>query len=112
MRAIWSDAPLAPAATTISTGLVGSHASAGALANTIASAAPVQRHVLLISGIASSPRDVMGRWPEDAALPLLCLSGILPLCACGARAGTPMGPPATLGRSIAAAMVRALALGA
>ena len=28
MRAIWSEAPPAPAATTISTGLVGSHASA------------------------------------------------------------------------------------
>src|SRR5215813_10409521 len=33
MRAIWSDAPPAPAATTISTGLVGSQANAGALAN-------------------------------------------------------------------------------
>ena len=29
MRAIWSEAPPAPAATTISTGLVGSHAAAG-----------------------------------------------------------------------------------
>src|SRR5580765_197509 len=29
IRAIWSDAPPAPAATTISTGLVGSHATAG-----------------------------------------------------------------------------------
>src|SRR5262245_16059530 len=32
MRAIWSDAPPAPAATTISTGLVGSQARAGGLA--------------------------------------------------------------------------------
>src|SRR4051812_48152653 len=31
IRAIWSDAPPAPAATTISTGFVGSHAMAGAL---------------------------------------------------------------------------------
>src|SRR3954471_13656203 len=41
MRAIWSEAPPAPAATTISTGLVGSHAAcAGALANRSASAPP------------------------------------------------------------------------
>src|SRR5689334_13142712 len=43
MRAIWSEAPPAPAATTISTGLVGSQAFAdermGALASTAASAA-------------------------------------------------------------------------
>src|SRR5258706_10614497 len=40
MRAIWSEAPPAPAATTISTGFVGSHAAiAGAFANTAASAA-------------------------------------------------------------------------
>src|SRR5580700_167082 len=40
MRAIWSDAPPAPAATTISTGLVGSHpAMAGALARMAVSAA-------------------------------------------------------------------------
>ncbi len=32
IRAIWSEAPPAPAATTISTGLVGSHANAGAVA--------------------------------------------------------------------------------
>ena len=38
IRAIWSDAPPAPAATTISTGLVGSHAIAGALVSMIASA--------------------------------------------------------------------------
>src|SRR5438309_10164073 len=40
MRAIWSEAPPAPAATTISTGLVGSQAAkAGALAITAARAA-------------------------------------------------------------------------
>jgi hypothetical protein len=40
MRAIWSDAPPAPAATTISTGLVGSQpAKAGALASSAASVA-------------------------------------------------------------------------
>ena len=33
MRAIWSEAPPAPAATTISTGFVGSQATAGALAS-------------------------------------------------------------------------------
>src|SRR6476619_259062 len=36
IRAIWSEAPPAPAATTISTGLVGSQAIAGALDATIA----------------------------------------------------------------------------
>src|SRR5712671_9761 len=42
MRAIWSEAPPAPAATTISTGLVGSQAAiAGAFASTAASAATV-----------------------------------------------------------------------
>src|SRR5712664_1607984 len=40
MRAIWSDAPPAPAATTISTGLVGSQAAiAGALASMAVTAA-------------------------------------------------------------------------
>jgi len=38
IRAIWSEAPPAPAATTISTGFVGSHATAGAHASTIANA--------------------------------------------------------------------------
>src|SRR5437870_13659735 len=50
MRAIWSEAPPAPAATTISTGLVGSHATAGALASMIASA-----HVVLTSLLISDP---------------------------------------------------------
>src|SRR5262249_61989493 len=44
MRAIWSDAPPAPAATTISTGLVGSHAAAGAAVSMSAGAtAPPRR---------------------------------------------------------------------
>src|SRR5213078_4432006 len=50
IRAIWSEAPPAPAATTISTGLVGSHATAGALASMIASA-----HVVLTSLFISDP---------------------------------------------------------
>src|SRR5918993_5106995 len=41
IRAIWSDAPPAPAATTISTGFVGSHADAGVNATSIASAPAV-----------------------------------------------------------------------
>jgi hypothetical protein len=42
MRAIWSDAPPAPAATTISTVLVGSHATAGVAGAASAKAAPAQ----------------------------------------------------------------------
>jgi hypothetical protein len=41
MRAIWSDAPPAPAATTISTGLVGSQAAAGTIASIVATAIAV-----------------------------------------------------------------------
>ena len=41
IRAIWSEAPPAPAATTISTGLVGSHALADACASTITNAPAV-----------------------------------------------------------------------
>ena len=47
MRAIWSDAPPAPAATTISTGFVGSHASAGANAASIASAPAVLANLFI-----------------------------------------------------------------
>src|SRR5580765_1326465 len=44
IRAIWSDAPPAPAATTISTGLVGSHAAAAPpLASTTPASAPAKR---------------------------------------------------------------------
>src|SRR5436190_9109849 len=48
--AIWSDAPPAPAATTISTGLLGSHANAGAVVSaSAASALARQPTCLLIS---------------------------------------------------------------
>src|SRR5512144_863671 len=47
MRAIWSDAPPAPAATTISTGLVGSHAIAGVNAASIASAPAVLTNLFI-----------------------------------------------------------------
>src|ERR1043165_5263256 len=57
MRAIWSEAPPAPAATTISTGLVGSQACAGAAAKTAASVAPTATHGrddgLRIMGVSS-----------------------------------------------------------
>src|SRR6185436_14620090 len=43
MRAIWSDAPPAPAATTISTGFVGSHATAGAAVSANTDSASVLR---------------------------------------------------------------------
>src|SRR5215218_11366264 len=49
MRAIWSDAPPAPAATTISTDFVGSHAAAGASVVSKAAAVPaMSRAVSLI----------------------------------------------------------------
>src|SRR5215831_11380950 len=61
IRAIWSEAPPAPAATTISTGLVGSQATAGAAASTSASAVqherigngkwPIWRSPWLIGGV-------------------------------------------------------------
>src|SRR5437899_8329584 len=43
IRAIWSEAPPAPAATTISTGLVGSQAAAGTEVSASASAVPHRR---------------------------------------------------------------------
>ena len=49
MRAIWSDAPPAPAATTISTGLVGSHANTGAPTSIIATAPAFILNVLIVS---------------------------------------------------------------
>ena len=51
MRAIWSEAPPAPAATTISTGLVGSHANAGAPASIIATTPAFILNVLIVSSI-------------------------------------------------------------
>src|SRR5713226_9129125 len=62
MRAIWSDAPPAPAATTISTAFVGSHASAGAAAKS-ASAVPAPRRnafdrlIIVLLSLASSRRS-------------------------------------------------------
>ena len=52
IRAIWSDAPPAPAATTISTGLVGSQATAGALVSATQQAAPAQARKVLIASLA------------------------------------------------------------
>src|SRR5215470_8186497 len=68
IRAIWSDAPPAPAATTISTGLLGSHAKAGAVDSAIASAALAQRHVF--SNIWILP-VVHGAWPPPAVARLI-----------------------------------------
>src|SRR5881227_1419007 len=62
MRAIWSDAPPAPAATTISTGLVGSHASAGVMATSIASAAALLvNRFILVSSVRESLRGASVR---------------------------------------------------
>src|SRR5712671_198378 len=57
MRAIWSEAPPAPAATTISTGLVGSQAASDALEQAAAAKAAAQKlnfllMALLLVGIA------------------------------------------------------------
>src|SRR5258706_6591323 len=63
IRAIWSEAPPAPAATTISTGLVGSHARVGADARAIAdsTASQIARLVFMGSPLVvlmnSSPRS-------------------------------------------------------
>src|SRR4051812_18839342 len=99
IRAIWSDAPPAPAATTISTGLFGSQAMAGAAASTMASAAVAQRQVGLISGIASS-LDVTGGRAKTRPDASYLLAGILPLCvagssalAAGLQAAAPPPPP-------------------
>src|SRR5215472_1408091 len=95
IRAIWSDAPPAPAATTISTGLFGSHAIAGGVASTIVSAAPAPMQIVLI--ILSSLNCTHGQRP--AAALLVCWSCILPLCARGSRALAAVERAATLRRS-------------
>ena len=102
IRAIWSDAPPAPAATTISTGLFGSQATAGPAASAMASAAVAQRQVVLISGISSSLDVAAGR-ARTRSGPSCALAGILPLCRCGASAPAPVQGTATLGRSLSAA---------
>src|SRR3979409_429964 len=61
IRAIWSEAPPAPAATTISTGLVGSHAMAGAFVSAHATKAPpaaIPRPVLCIASSLLLPASV------------------------------------------------------
>src|SRR5215468_10401380 len=95
IRAIWSDAPPAPAATTISTGLFGSHAIAGGVASTIVSAAPAPMQIVLI--ILSSLNCTHGQRP--AAALLVYWSYILPLCARGSRALAAVERAATLRRS-------------
>src|SRR6516225_8445514 len=97
IRAIWSDAPPAPAATTISTGLVGSHATAGSVASTIVSAVPAPRQIVLL--ILSSLNCTHAR-PRPAAALLVCWSDILPLCARGSRALAAVERSATLRRSL------------
>src|SRR4249919_1543642 len=65
MRAIWSEAPPAPAATTISTGLVGSHASAGVTASMIAIAPAVLTNLFIFcSSFGDSALDVRGARAE------------------------------------------------
>src|SRR4051794_39529464 len=98
MRAFGSDPPPAPAATTISTGLFGSQATAGAAASTKASAAVAQRQVGLISGIASS-LDVTGGMAKTRPNASYVLAGILPLCVAGSSALAAVQPAATLRRS-------------
>src|SRR3954447_2540839 len=98
IRAIWSDAPPAPAATTISTGLLGSQATAGAAASTMASAAVAQKQAGLISGIASS-LDVTGGRARTRSDASCLLAGILPLCVAGSRALAAVQQAATLRRS-------------
>src|SRR5690242_17272325 len=62
IRAIWSEAPPAPAATTISTGFVGSQATAGAPASMSASAEPAQTRIRSrVLVITSSLRLPWGR---------------------------------------------------
>src|SRR5258706_9946093 len=53
IRAIWSEAPPAPAATTISTGLVGSHARVGADTRAIADSTAAQIARLVFMGLLS-----------------------------------------------------------
>src|SRR5215813_685294 len=77
MRAIWSEAPPAPAATTISTGLVGSHARVGALsARTATEAAPHKRKRVLMLAIfplldAPRRRPWWRRWIHVAFCPFV-----------------------------------------
>src|SRR3954466_2261800 len=73
IRAIWSEAPPAPAATTISTGFVGSQAKAGALMVRAASAAVVfiQFRIWFVPVVLleafSNLRPLCGQWPADSS---------------------------------------------
>src|SRR3954471_9362695 len=69
IRAIWSDAPPAPAATTISTGLIGSQASAGLLIASTAKAAVVfiQFRICFVPVFLADLRALCGRWPADTS---------------------------------------------
>src|SRR2546425_7938741 len=49
--AIWSDAPPAPAATTISTGLLGSHAKAGAVVSASAASTLANKPISLLMSL-------------------------------------------------------------
>ena len=55
MRAIWSDAPPAPAATTISIDLFGSHASAWPLGIIASARAATDRHFVAVFNMVSLP---------------------------------------------------------
>src|SRR5438132_7666973 len=101
MRAIWSDAPPAPAATTISTGLLGSQAPAGAAASATVSAAVPPTIMFFATGIASLLEFALfdlGPPAENPRCPSWWLRRILPLCARGARAPGHGERAATLGR--------------
>src|SRR3954453_15556037 len=61
IRAIWSEAPPAPAATTISTGLVDSHGRPGALASRTASAAVVLIQFCMCWSLSFGPAAAGGQ---------------------------------------------------
>ena len=83
IRAIWSEAPPAPAATTISTGLVGSQAAmAGALASMAASAAVA----LMVFRTCFIPMS----WFGPAASDMACWA---PLCGVTTASSSRSGPP-------------------
>src|SRR5215470_826846 len=76
MRAIWSDAPPAPAATTISTGLLGSQAKDGALvavtANTLDAQSATWKRLLDMISLPNSRRFlIIDRRHFFASLPRL-----------------------------------------
>src|SRR5690242_17622019 len=62
IRAIWSEAPPAPAATTISTGLVGSHANAGGAISAAPATAPATKQAFFSAFTMMSSPPCVGRW--------------------------------------------------